>query len=89
MNTFSEISKLIETITNNLPQDLFDKSTSNAKAATEECLILMSALNKAAYYTEHEEHGDQSLSELAEANAILSELGGLMMKIQVESPLVC
>ena len=84
MNTFSELTILIERLINHLPQESFAEATSNAKEVSEECLTLLTALNKAAFYTEHDEHGAQSLSELSEANAILSELGGRMMRLQAE-----
>ena len=84
MNTFSELTILIDNLIKHLPQDAFTEATSNAKEVSEECLTLLTALNKAAFYTAHDEHGTQSLFELSEANAVLSELGGRMMRLQAE-----
>lgn len=84
MNKFSELTAFVERVVDSLPPEEFVKATSNAGAVSEECLTILTTLNKSAYQTSYDEPGIQTVSEIADANTILSELGGLMMRVQAK-----
>ncbi|WP_415886010.1 hypothetical protein ACMXYO_15405 [Neptuniibacter sp. QD37_6] len=85
MPTFSELPIFIENLIQNIPQDVSTDIFQKAEPALEECLQLLTILNKAAFYAANNDSANLSISDLAEASASLSELSGLLAQVSGSS----
>ncbi|WP_415911630.1 hypothetical protein [Neptuniibacter sp. QD37_11] len=81
MTTFSELPNFVKHLINQAPTDQSNGFFDKAEAALEECLQLLTLINKTAFYAADNVSADISTSELAEATTSLSELSRLLAQI--------
>lgn len=81
MATFSSLPIFVEHLISQAPTDPANDLYDKAGAALDECIQLLTLLNKTAFYAADNDSAEISTSELAEASTSLSELTGLLTRV--------